>query len=176
MSFWGNLLGYQLVWLLAVGGAAHGRAWPGVAGACAFVAWQALGSAQPLVEWRLAALAMACGLAVDGVMAHCGWVRYAAASPALPPGAPLWIEALWAAFAMTLNGSLAIAKRHAWLAAVLGGLGAPAAYYAASGRALTVVEPSWRAWLWLAAGWAIALPLLAGRARQWSLRAAAGAP
>jgi len=170
MSFWGNLVGYQLVWLLAVGGAARGSAWPGAAAAAAFVAWQALASGQPAVELRLALLAMACGLVVDGVIAANGWASYAAAEPALPPGAPLWIEALWAAFAMTLNRSLAIAKRHGLLAAALGALGAPLAYYAAAshGRALEVAAPAWRAWLWLAAGWALALPLLAGCARRWS--------
>ncbi len=170
MSFWGNLVGYQLVWLLAVGGAARGSAWPGVAGAAVFVAWQSLASGQPAVEWRLAMLAMACGLAVDGVMAACGWARYAAAEPALPPGSPLWIEALWAAFAMTLNRSLAIAKRHALAATALGALGAPLAYYAASShwQAVEFAAPAWRGWLWLAAGWALALPLLAGCARRWS--------
>ena len=29
LHFWGNLLGYQAVWFIAVIGAGHGWAWPG---------------------------------------------------------------------------------------------------------------------------------------------------
>ena len=40
MRFWGNLVGYQLVWLVTVIGAGRGQWWPAVAAAAVFALWQ----------------------------------------------------------------------------------------------------------------------------------------
>ena len=41
---------------------------------------------------------------------------------------PLWLCALWVAFATTLNRSLAVFGRYRWLAALIGGIGVPFNY------------------------------------------------
>jgi hypothetical protein len=163
---WGtlaNVAGYQLVWFVAVGGAAHQLTWPATLAASSFVALQLTFLPQRAVELRLLLLALVCGLVVDGFLAASGIVRYAAASPALPPGgAPLWILALWAAFATTLVRSLAwLTRRPAW-AAVFGAVGAPLAYWGAERGfgAVHFAAPEWRGALVLGAGWALALLLL----------------
>lgn len=170
MMFWCNLVGYQLVWFLLVSGAAHASLWPAMAGGVAFVSWQVLAAPHPAVELRLLIIALLLGVAIDGVLAYTGWLRYASPSPSVPlDGAPVWILMLWACFATTINRSLAMLRSRPWLAALLGAIGAPMAYVAASRGwgAVQFQAESWRALAWIAAGWAIALPVLAILAERW---------
>ena len=76
---------------------------------------------------------------------------------ALPPA---WMLALWANFATTLNLSLAGLQTRPWLAALLGLIGGPLAYWGgASLGAMTFVAPL-PALTTLALGWALLTPLL----------------
>ncbi|SFK30387.1 DUF2878 domain-containing protein [Lysobacter sp. cf310] len=168
MSFWSNLIGYQLVWFAAVIGAGRGTPWPGTIAAALFVAWQ-LSMPGRAREWRLVVAAVVAGGLVDGGLAGSDLAVYAAAQPALPPGgAPLWILALWSAFALTLAQSLSVLRRRAWLAPLLGAVGAPLAYLGAARgwQAVTFAAPIWPAVLALAIGWAVALTLLARLAQR----------
>lgn len=171
--FWANAIGNQLVWLCAVIGAGHGLRWPALLAAAAYVASQLLLSSHPTVELKLLGVALLCGLVVDGVAGGSGQVVYAAAWPGAWL-APVWILALWAAFAMTLTVSLKVLQRRFWLAALLGMI-APLAYLSAARgwSAVMFPAPSWRGVALLAVGWAVALPLLARCARHWQR---AGAP
>ncbi|GAB2590708.1 DUF2878 domain-containing protein [Dyella jejuensis] len=169
MSFWGNLIGYQLVWFAAVIGAARGAAWPGLISGLLFISWQTVTAKRPEVELRLLAIALLLGIVIDGVMAQRGWARYATSSPAFPEhGAPWWILALWMSFATTLNRSLAYLRDRPWLALALGAIGAPLAYLGAQRgwHAVVFAAPAWRGIGWIAASWALALPLLAWLARR----------
>lgn len=173
MKFWTNFLGYEIVWFIAVFGAGHGSALPGFLGAAVFVTWQIIMSDQRTADMRLVGVALVCGVLVDGGLSFSGWAHYAAMGLAVPTGgAPLWILALWAAFAMTLNHSMAWLRRRLWLACVLGLVGGPLAYWgvARGWQAMVFEPPTTRATIWLAIGWAVALPLLAGLARRWSAR------
>ncbi len=169
MRFWANLIGYQIVWFCAVIGAGSGLAWPGVAAAVVFIAAQLTVSATVRADLRLAGAAVLCGVALDGTLSALGWARYAA--DAWP--APLWILAVWAAFALTLNHSLAYLRPRPWLAFVFGAVGGPLAYWGAA-RGWQPVQfdpPAWRATAALAAGWAVALPALTASARRWTREA-----
>jgi hypothetical protein len=171
MSFWGNLIGYQLVWFAAVIGASHGKTWPGVTAGSCFVLSQILAADHPHTEWRLLASALLLGITIEGVLARTGWATYAAAALAVPPGgAPLWILALWASFSMTLNRSLAYLRDRLWLAMVFGAIGAPLAYLGAQRGWASVIfqPPTWRGLTWIACSWASAMPLLAFLARRWT--------
>ncbi|WP_367344807.1 DUF2878 domain-containing protein [Stenotrophomonas bentonitica] len=165
--FWANLIGNQLVWLCAVIGAGHGLRWPALVAAGAYVASQLVMSARPGVDLKVLLVAVLCGLVVDGIAGGSGRVVYAAAWPTAAM-APVWILALWSAFAMTLTVSLQVLQRRVWLAAVLGLL-APLAYLSAARgwSSVTFPAPSWHGVALLAAGWAVALPLLAVCARHW---------
>ncbi len=163
-----NFLGNQLVWLIAVDRAAAGMAWPGVVASGLFVTGCLWGARKPGVEARLIALAIACGLIVDGVAAGCGWLVYA--SPAPVAGlAPPWILALWAALAVTLNVSMRRLQDPLWVAPILGAVGGPLAYWAAARGwgAVEFADPP-RAIAWLAITWGLALPGLLRAARHWS--------
>ena len=128
-----QFIGYQLAWFITVIGAGNGLAWPSILASMAFVLWQVRASSTPGIELRLLVVALALGMLVDGAFAISGWVRYATPAPAWPPGgAPLWILALWASFAMTLNGSLRYLQGRMGMAVVLGAVGGPLAYLGAA--------------------------------------------
>lgn len=167
MRFWANLIGYQLVWFAAVIGAGRGSPWWGVAAALVFAVAQWLDSNQRSSDARLVACALVLGIGLDGALAATGVLDYAAATPGL--FAPLWILAMWVAFAMTLNHSLALLRGHVSWAIVLGAVGGPLAYIAAA-RGFAAVEfiaPRWQALGLLAAGWGLAMGLLAWLAQRW---------
>ena len=161
-----NVAGNQIVWFSAVIAAGEGSAWPGVLAAAVFVGMHLAWAPRRGDEVRLVALAVACGLVVDGVAAAQGWVTYRA-SMAGGATAPAWILALWASLAVTLNGAMRSLQARWWAGALLGGIGGPLAYLAAARGwgAAEFASPAWRGLLWLAAAWAVALPGLLAAAR-----------
>lgn len=163
-----NAAGYQLAWFAAVIAAARGWPWLAMLAPLAFAAAAWWTSHRRTCDARLLACALVLGVAIDGTLVASGLLRYAAATPALL--APLWILAIWVAFAMTLNHSLAFLQSRLWLAAALGGVGGPLAYVAAARGfdAVAFAPPAWRATAFLALAWAIAMPLLAALARHWN--------
>ena len=168
-----NLLGNQVVWFVAVIAAGREQAWPGVLAAFAFVALHLRSAPRPAEEVRLVVIAMLCGVLIDGVAAWQGWVVYRAATFGSAM-APPWILALWASLAVTANMGMRSLQPHPWVAAVLGGIGGPLAYFAAARGwdAAQFPAPAWRGWAWLAMAWAMALPLLLGVAKRQAGRAA----
>jgi hypothetical protein len=168
MSNWLNFIGYQLVWFALVAGAARGRiVWPLVA-ALGFIGWQLAVSTRRALDWRLMGAAFGAGVIIDGGLALSGWVRYASAAPALPPGgAPIWILALWISFALTLTRSLGWLMRRPPAAIALGAIGAPLAYLgAARGWQAADLAPLERSLPGLALGWGAAMALFSYIARR----------
>ncbi len=171
MNFWSNLVGYQIVWFSSVIGAGHGLYWPGVLAALLFAISQLAWSQQRGIELRLVAIALICGMVIDGGIALSGTARYAANEiTLLPGGAPLWILALWGAFALTLRHSMALVMRRPVIAMCFGAIGGPVAYLGAARgwQAITFIEPRWIPLLALSLGWAAALLLLSLLVARWS--------
>lgn len=167
MSFWLSLIGYQAVWFVAVIGAGHGLAWPGVLGMLVYALVQLACARNLRVDLALMAAGLVMGFLLDGSLGRSGLADYAAGwpNPALAPG---WILALWVTFALTFSQSLRYLQRRLWLAALLGLVGGPLAYLGAARgwQVVTFAEPTWRALLALALGWALATPALAWLARR----------
>lgn len=173
MTFWTTLVAYELVWAAAVIGAGHGLVWPGVAGMGVFAAWRLAVSPHRKIELKLVAAAMVLALALEGAWVAGGLIVYSAAWPL--PSLPAWLMAIWVAFALTIVPLFRYLHRRPWLAALFGAVGGPIAYLgAAREHALHLTIPAWRSLAALAAGWAVALPLLTGLAGRW-LRASAAA-
>ncbi|MCC7249787.1 MAG: DUF2878 domain-containing protein [Lysobacter sp.] len=175
MTFWANLLGYQAVWFATIGGAARGLWWPGVVAAALFAAahlrFGVRDPASRATDARLLIVAVVVGLVLDGMLARSGLVRYAASDIALPSGgAPLWILALWACFALTLRHSMAALIRLPQVAALAGAVFGPLAYYGVArvGAAATLSTPQWQPLLALCIGWISAMLIFAALARRWS--------
>lgn len=111
-------------------------------------------------EVRLALAAGAIGLAADTVHAALGLVDFGQGQlfGVLPP---LFMIALWMAFASMLNVSLAWLRGRWALAAVLGAAGGAASYYAgAKLGAIGLGDPLWRSLAGIGAVWAFVFPLL----------------
>jgi len=163
-----NAVAYQLVWFATVFGAGRGLWWVGPLAALIFLTLHLVVVLRDDDERRrdlvLVAAAVACGLVIDGVLAGSGAIVFAPAAPALPPeGAPLWMLALWASFALTLRHSLSAVTRRPVLAALLGMIGGPLAYLGAARASgvLSFPEPRVMTLAMLAGGWCLALGLLA---------------
>lgn len=166
MNFWLTLFGYQAVWFVAVIAAGQGHTVPGMLAAALFVAWRVGVSSHRALELRLIAISMTLGLALDGLTASAGWLRYAGGWPS--PWAPAWLTSLWAAFAVTIVPLFGYFRSRPLTAACLGGVGGPLAYLGAARgwQAVEFVTPQWRGILALAVAWALILPLLCLTARQ----------
>lgn len=162
-----NALSYQLVWIAAVGGAARGWWWAGPVAVVLFAAWQLPLSRHRRADVLLCLVAMAVGFVVDSIWAGTGLMRFASPVPSTQ-FAPLWIVALWAGFALTLNHSLAALKPRLLLGTLLGACGGPLAYAIAE-RAWDAVDMGARpgpALLALAVAWSLVTPLLLVAARR----------
>lgn len=167
MNFWLILIAYEAVWFVAVIGAGHGQGWPGVLAALAFAAWRLAASTHWRVEWRLAVVALLLGLVLENLWVRFGLVEYAAPWPWAE--SPAWLMSLWLAFALTIVPLFGYLHARPVLAAVFGAVGGPLAYLGAARgwHALRLPTPMWPTLLALAAGWAVAFPLLTTLARRW---------
>lgn len=162
MGFWllGNALANQLVWFVAVLGAARGSSLPGVGMALLFLLAQLLLLKDRRRELGFVLLLTLAGGSLDSGLSMMGLVDYA---PSRSAGwmAPAWIWALWLSFALTVRHSLRSLLRRAWAAPLLGLAGAPLAYMAAS--RLQAVELELPGLVVIGLCWAI---LLASLGRQ----------
>lgn len=167
-----NVVGSQLVWVIAVGGAGAQLAWPGPVAAIAFVLATLRFGGRARADLRTLAIALPLGFALDSLFAASGWLVYARPMPwPMDWAAPLWIWALWASFAMTLNHSFSLLRGRPLLCALIGVVGGPLAYWSAAGAfgAVDFARPV--PWVLgaLALGWGLVLPLLVSlNARQTS--------
>lgn len=161
MNNWINIAFYQATWLAAIAGAARGWWWAGPAMLAVFAGWQLLVSSERRADLELMACAAVVGFVVDTLCVRSGMLVYSAPVPS-PDFAPIWIVALWMSFALTLNHSLAYMKSRPLLAAALGAIGAPLAYWAAARgwNALFFATQPAIALGVLAIAWAILTPAL----------------
>jgi len=172
---WINLIFYQATWLTCVAGAGRGAWWPGLLVLAVFAVWQLAVSPWPRADACLAVTVSIVGFALDSTFAQFDAMRFETVVP-WAGFAPIWMVALWTSFALTLNHSLAFLQPRLLLAAVLGGVGAPLAYWAASRgwHALAFPEHPAAVIAITAVVWAMLMPALAQLALH--LRALDAAP
>lgn len=151
-----NLIGFQAVWLCCVIGAGNGDWRPGALAAAAFAFWVLTFGGNRQRDLRTVAIALPIGFVMDSVLVKSEWLRYAEAFPS-SEWAPLWIMALWLAFALTLNHSLRAVYRNRVYAFLFGLLGGPLAYGIAAARfdAMTVEQRLVPSLLLIGAVWGI---------------------
>lgn len=122
-------------------------------------------------EGKLMVTVVLAGAAIDSFLMQVGVFEFPGESKLVP----LWLAALWAMLATTLNHCLAWTARPIWLASLLGAISGPLSYFA--GAAIAEVElplEQGMTLVILAATWAIVFPLLHGFAhiyrQQWLVR------
>lgn len=154
-----NVAVYQLGWFTCVLSAARGRAAVGIVIAALIVAGWLLVAPRPAALWQLMALTGVVGYSWDSWVSVAGLIRY---SPAAGPSplAPLWMLALWLLFSTTLHVSLRWLQPKLLLAALLGAVVAPVAFYVAHVLGAVDLPRMLPALGAQAAGWALLLPLL----------------
>jgi hypothetical protein len=154
-----NVAIYQAGWFACVLSAARDRSGLGVALALLIVCGWLLAAARPSALVQLIVLTGVVGYSWDSWLSVLGLIRYGSGPLALPL-APLWILALWLLFSTTLHVSLRWLQSKLLLAALLGALAAPLAYYAAARFGALTLPRMLPALGAQAAGWALLLPLL----------------
>lgn len=168
-----NVIGSQIVWFACVAGASRGMVWLGPLAAIVFAAITLARGGKRDADLKTLALALPIGFALDSTFAASGWMIYAERWP-WQHAAPIWIWALWAGFAMTLNHSLAFLADRPWPAALLGLFGGPLAYWTAAGAfdAVSFGVPALWVMAALAVAWALVVPLLFALNKRFALAGA----
>ncbi len=154
-----NVFAFQAGWFACVLGAANESPWLGVIAVVVLVVLHALLAQKPFDELRLIGSAALIGFVWETFLVNTGWLVYSSETP-VAGLAPVWIVALWANFATTLNLSLHWLKGRWVLAAILGAVGGPLSYFAGATLGGAVFTHPSAAALSLAVGWAILMPML----------------
>ena len=149
-------IAFQLVWLACAYSDVTGWIWLGPACALLYLAWI---SFDAVSVFTLAGALAAVGLVLDTALAQLGFVQYV--DTAWPTGVtPLWLIALWAAFAGPLMTTFDWLVGRPLLAAALGGIGGPFAYVAGESiGALVILENKTAALAAIGLEWAVVTPL-----------------
>lgn len=155
-----NFAAFQLNWLICVLGAANGWPW---AGPVAVLLWMLahlrLNRGHYKTEWILILAAAGAGYLLDSLLVLTGYLAFPEAARIGYPST-LWMVALWINLATTLRHSLGWLQGRVLLAALFGGAGGAAAYYA-GGRlgAIHLPDPVIGGLL-ICLLWSLALPAL----------------
>lgn len=121
------VLGYKSVWLISVLGV---EGWWGAVASSLFLMMLALHPQRPGHRWFLFPIAgFVFGSLADGALASTGGLDFSHAPAFLE--LPLWMPALWAAFAGAIPILLMSLRERLAMVARLGAVGGPLAYYGA---------------------------------------------
>ena len=179
-----NFILFQLAWFACVLGAAKAMPWVGVGVTLIILGWHFYRAEQAKPEITLMLTALFIGAIFDQSMLTLQLIEYQAHGWSTWPWStwpwstwpwsdwhwnnylvPVWILALWLAFASTLNVSLAWMHDRYLIAMLFGLAGGPLAYFAAEKLgAVTVSSPN--AYIALAIGWGVITPLLVRIAKR----------
>jgi hypothetical protein len=156
-----NVVFFQLLWLVCVGGAGRGYWWVGLPVMALFAAYHFKVTPWRVADGKLLLIAIVLGGIVDTLFVQLGLMQFNASVPSSAV-APVWILLLWAGFALTLNHSMSYFQTRFWPALVFGLLGGPLAYYVAKNiwKAVNFLQSDVIVYGALAFAWAVMTPLL----------------
>jgi Protein of unknown function (DUF2878) len=154
-----NFVAFQIGWFAAVLGAAHNHVSAGVGVATLVVLLHLLMSHHMLRELKLVISVMVLGAVWDSALVMSNVIHYPTGQM-LPTLAPIWIVAVWALFATTLNVSLVFLRGRPWLAMLFGAIGAPLSFLGGVRLQALQFPDVQLALIVLAIGWAAMMPLL----------------
>jgi hypothetical protein len=152
-----NFALFQISWFACVLGGARNMPWYGVGVALFILILQISISKNRLLDIRLVVSALGLGVIFDAIPLHMGWITF----PAMPYWsdalAPLWMLALWAMLASTLNMSLAWLKPKPILSILLGATSGPLAYLGGARLGAMQIHNMQSSMIYLALGWGFAM-------------------
>ena len=155
-----NLVAFQCCWLASVLGAAAGMPWLGLLFAAVWLPLhiRATGSAVA-IETKLILAAGAIGYLLDSIVVLAGGMSF---PPHAQLGAPttLWMVTLWLGFAATLRHVLGWIRGRYLLAAALGAIAGPFAYWSGSKLGAVALADTGPSLMMIGIEWFVAMPLL----------------
>lgn len=156
-----NAIAFQLAWFAALYGGILNSYALALLPAFAAAIWHIYGVGKQIRgEIALIFAVLALGFAIESAFIALSAIIYIGA-PLLGFGPPLWIMAMWLAFATLPNGCLNWLKSRSILQFILGGLSGPLSYLAgAKLGAARLGEPIFQSLAVIGIGWAIALPII----------------
>jgi hypothetical protein len=163
-----NFIGFQIGWFACVVGAAQGYPLVAVAVTSIIVILHLLRDNNLYSELCLIISAVFIGIIWESLLLASGWLAYASSGSANI--APIWLVAMWALFATTINHSMAWLKNRYFLALLLGAVFGPLAFIAGENLGAVVFLDRTMALTLLAVGWAVLMPLLLWLAQQFKHR------
>ena len=164
-----NFIGFQIGWFACVVGAAQGYPLVAVAVASIIVILHLLRDNNLYSELCLIISAVFIGIIWESLLLASGWLAYDSSGGA-SIFAPIWLVAMWALFATTINHSMAWLKNRYFLALLLGAVFGPLAFIAGENLGAVVFLDRTMALTLLAVGWAVLMPLLLWLAVQFKHR------
>ncbi len=154
-----NLVGFQIAWWACVLSARGGMPWIGLTVTAIFVATHLFISPLRRFETWFIPAAAALGYAADNVATLVGALEFNnPMQPILP--APLWILAMWLAFATTLNLSLSWMRDRYLVAMLVGAASGPISYGAGAALNIVAMPRPEMSVIVLAVLWGATLPAL----------------
>jgi hypothetical protein len=154
-----RIVGFQCAWFATVLGAAHGFFSLGPIAVLCWFCISLMMSRSIKRELQMAIIAAGVGIIMDSALLAVGIF--------IPRGfgqhmiGPLWMVGLWVNFSTMLSTTLSWLKGRLVLAATLGAVGGPLAYYSgAQLGAAVIAEPLLQNLSVIGLAWALALPLL----------------
>ena len=151
----GDFVAYQAAWFACILGAASGMPWLGPVVVCVFLA-----SLLTIRRDRAAFALRMTGAAGLGAVADAILLRTGVLDFGSAPVSPLWMTALWPNLAATLDSSLGWLSGRYVLAAALGAVGGPLAYYAGARFGALRIDPSPLSFAAISFEWVATLPLM----------------
>lgn len=147
-----NALAYQAIWFSAILWAT-----PGAIAGCLIIALLFSISGRKGDDLRMTAFLIFLGMLLDGSLQQVGFFTFTNTGWPIP----FWLLIIWIGLAMTIHHSLAWLKERLLLAAIFGGIGGPAAYWAGTRMgAASFNLPLSSSLLVLAALWALIFPTI----------------
>ena len=155
-----NITLYQVGWFCCVLGAAWGYPFAGGLAALALTGLHVCLAEDRRAELKLMLAAMLIGVVVDTAQQAAGVFTFTT-DPSWPLWLPLWVFVIWAQVATLFHYALNWLQQRYLLAALLGGVGGPLAYFAGVRFGAAIFPGSMvQSLLVLAVVWASVTPLL----------------
>lgn len=163
-----NFILFQLGWFCCViGGASSEYYWIGVVAVMVIIAIHLVRANNIQDEIVLIMATMLLGTAWDSGLTMAGLFSFSN-GVVLTGLVPVWMIAMWALFATTLNVSLSWMKNRYLLAMAFGALGGPIAYYAGNRLGAVEFSSTSTALIAVGIGWSIIMPLLMALATHFN--------
>jgi hypothetical protein len=153
-----NFILFQLGWFgCVISGASQDYSWAGMVIVAIIVVIHLSRAIDRRDEFMLIAATTILGTTWDSILTYAGLFDFSN-GVIVSWLVPLWLVAMWALFATTLNVSMKWMKDRYVLAAVFGAAGGPLAYYAGHRIGAVDFSDTFKAMIAVGAGWAVIMP------------------